>query len=396
MSDQWSEIASSLPMDRRTFFRGAAASIPLAYTFFAGGEIDAAKEQGGLIVREKVPENLEFPFATLNSFITPNDKFFVRNHFPIPKVDQRTWRLKVSGAVKKELELSYDALRKMKSKTVVATLECSGNGRAFLTPKAKGVPWQLGAVGNARWTGVPLSDVLEKAGVKRGAVEVILEGADSGELTSDPKPQGKVPFARSLPLSKANQPDVLLAYKMNGEDLPVAHGSPLRAVVPGWYGVASVKWLQQVIVTKRPFRGFFQTFDYSYFARFKGGMPVVRPITDMQVKAQIARPTAHEIVKAGSKVKIFGAAWTGNSTVSQVNVSTDGGQTWHEAHFLDKPVKFAWRLWEYTWDAPAKPGTVRLLARAKDARGKEQPLQRKPDRRNYLVTHVLPVEVSVK
>jgi DMSO/TMAO reductase YedYZ molybdopterin-dependent catalytic subunit len=382
-------------MERRAFLRGAAATVPLLYAGLGGGEVLAApQQQDGLIVREKDPKNLEFPFATLNSFITPNEKFFVRNHFAMPKIDRRTWRLKVGGAVKKELELTYDALRKMPSRAVVATLECAGNNRAYLVPKVNGVPWGLGAVGNARWTGVPLDAVLERAGMDKSAVEVILEGADSGEVKADSRPQGKVPFARSLPVSKARKPEVLLAYKMNGVDLPEAHGFPLRAVVPGWYGVASIKWLRRLIVSKRPFQGYFQTFDYSYFTYFEG-LPVVRPITELEVKAQIARPARDEVVPANSKYRIYGAAWTGDSTVNQVEVSTDGGRTWHKAHFLEKPAGYAWRLWEYRWQTPPKGKTVRLMARAADARGKEQPLRHDPNRRNYLISHVLPVAVTV-
>src|SRR5436190_7633678 len=182
------------------------------------------------------------PFADLNSFQTPNELFYVRCHFPIPEIAAADWRLKIEGEVEEPFELDYAALRAMESRTVAATLECAGNNRIFLEPKVKGVQWGLGAVGNASWTGVPLSAVLEHAKLKADVVEVILEGADEGEVDKSPKPAGKISFCRSLPASKALA-DVLLAYEMNGEKLSPTHGFPLRAIVPGWYAMASVKWL---------------------------------------------------------------------------------------------------------------------------------------------------------
>jgi DMSO/TMAO reductase YedYZ molybdopterin-dependent catalytic subunit len=355
-----------------------------------------AAEPGGLIVRQKEPLNLEFPFASLDSFITPNEKFYVRNHFAIPRLEAGTWKLKVEGAVKKELELSYDQIRKLSSRTVTATLECAGNNRAYLTPKAKGVQWGLGAVSNAEWTGVPLAAVLEEAGIDAGAVEVVLEGADRGEVGGDIRPANPVlNFARTLPLTKARKPEVLLAYRMNGKELPVNHGFPLRAIVSGWYGMASIKWLQRLIVTREPFNGFFQTIDYSYFTQAQG-LAAVLPIQELQVKAAIARPTAGEAIKASTDYKVHGAAWTGESDVRKVEVSVDAGRTWHEARLGEKAVHFAWRFWEYSWRTPAKRGNATLLARATDARGNVQPLQRDPNRRNYLITHAIPVEVAIQ
>src|SRR5581483_9202750 len=184
-------------------------------------------------------------------------------------------------------------------------------------------------------------------------------------------------------------------YKMNGEDLPAAHGFPVRLVVPGWYGMASVKWLRRVIVTDRPFRGFFQTMVYSYFER-SDGLPSLVPTTELQVKAQIARPAREEVVRAGAAYRVHGAAWTGESEVGKVEVSADGGKTWAAARFLDKPQRYAWRRWEYVWQVPAQAGPYTLRARATDARGRSQPLERDPDRRNGIVSHVLPIEVEVR
>jgi DMSO/TMAO reductase YedYZ molybdopterin-dependent catalytic subunit len=388
----------SRPVDRRTFLRSAAAAIPLTSALLSTGRLaaqDAKLAAGGLIIREKDPLNLEFPFATLDSFITPNEKFYVRNHFPIPELEAKTWKLKVDGAVKKELELTYDQIRKLPSKTVMATLECAGNGRTSLKPKAKGVQWDLGAVSNAEWTGVPLSAVLEAAGLDDGAVEVVLEGADRGEVKTDIRPANPVlHFARSLPLTKVRKGEVLLAYQMNGKELPVNHGFPLRAIVPGWFGMASIKWLQRLIVTKQPFNGFFETIDYSYFSTSKG-VPEVLPIQELQVKAQIARPKPGEVVDAKAKYRIHGAAWTGESDIRKVELSFDDGKTWREATLGDRAVHFAWRFWEYSW-TPEKAGAVSIMARATDARGVTQPMKRDPNRRNYIINHVVPLEVTVK
>ncbi len=384
-------------LDRRGFLRGtAAATLPFLTGAGFAFALDPAKDAKPptLIPRETNPDNLEFPFAALKDYLTPNELFYVRNHFAAPKVDAKTFRLKVEGAVENLLALTYAQLQEMPSKTITLTLECAGNGRAFLTPKPKGVAWELGAVSTAEWTGVPLSAVLEKAGVNKRAVEVVLEGGDTGEPKNDAKPAGPLHFARGLPLAKALKPEVLLAYQMNGKPLPENHGFPLRAVVGGWYGVASVKWLSRILVTTRPFVGFEQSIDYSTWQR-DAGIPTMVPITAMEVKSSIARPYAGEMIPANENYRIFGAAWTGESEVTKVDVSTDGGKTWGEAKLIGKPVPFAWRLWEFTWMAP-KVGKATLMTRATDKIGRFQPVERDPDRRNYVISHILPVEVEVR
>jgi DMSO/TMAO reductase YedYZ molybdopterin-dependent catalytic subunit len=382
--------------DRRAFLR-AAAALPLAGAVLGGrafADKPAAGAQG-LITRVKEPENLEFPFQSLDQFVTPAERFYVRNHFAMPKLDAASWRLKVEGAVERPLELSLDDLKKMTQSTQTATLECAGNSRVFLTPAVRGVPWELGAVGNAEWGGVPLAAVLDKAGVKSGAVEVVLEGADSGEIRDEPKSPGVIHFARSLPLDKARKPEVLLAHRMNGAELPASHGFPVRAVVAGWYGMASVKWLTRLVVTERPFAGYWQTFDYSYFER-RDGSPQTTPVTAMRVKSAIARPAMREVVPAGRAYRVFGAAWAGESAVAKVEFSADGGATWAAAKLLDKAVPFAWRFWEYEWQAPAKPGRLTLMSRATDEKGRVQPDKHDPDRRNYMIHHTLPIDVEVR
>ncbi len=350
----------------------------------------------GLVIREKEPENLEFPFSSLNSAVTPNEQFFIRSHFAAPRLNARSWRLRVEGLVERPLELCTEDLLELPRHTVSATLECAGNSRIFLHPKVGGLQWELGAVGNAQWSGVPLAAVLERAGMKPGAVEVVLEGADSGEIKKEPVSPGKIHYARGLPLSKALDPDVILATHMNGEPLPPAHGFPLRAVVPDWYGMASVKWLTRIIVADRVFRGYFESSDYTYWDQRDGLPAQLLPVGEIEVKAQIARPTLHEVVPADSVCRIHGAAWTGNSVITRVEVSTNGGRSWKDAQLLGGPVRHAWRLWEFHWRTPTKPGPCVLMARATDARGRVQPTTRDAHRGTYMITHVQPIEVEVR
>jgi DMSO/TMAO reductase YedYZ molybdopterin-dependent catalytic subunit len=282
----------------------------------------------------------------------------------------------------------------MTARSVLATIECAGNGRIFLTPKVEGLQWELGAVGNSEWAGVPLAAVLERAGVRAGAVEVIFEGADSGKLAKPPSP-GNIHFANSIPLAKALSPDVLLAHTMNGEPLTPSHGFPLRAVVPGWYGMVAVKWLTRIVVTGQPFQGYFKTADYTVWEQRDGLPTQLLPITENAVKAQIARPALREIVPANEDYRIYGAAWAGEADVARVDLSVDGGASWHEARLLGEAQRYAWRFWEYRWRTPAQSGRHTLMARATDSRGRVQPMQRDAHRGSYVISHVMPVEVEV-
>lgn len=323
-------------LDRRGFLRGALAlpwidaatrGQPSARAAAAADRSADRPLPAGMIARQKDPDNLEFPFSTLDTFLTPNSRFFVRTHFEVPGLDVGRWRLRVEGTVERPLELSYDELREMPSRTVTALLECAGNGRVFLKPPQVGLRWELGGVGTAEWTGVPLSAVLDRAGVKPDAVEVVLQGADRGQFREpEPKTPGVIPYARALPLEKARRPEVLLAYRMNGEDLPPAHGFPVRAVVSGWYGMASAKWLERILVVDRPFQGFFQTFTYTTWER-RHELPSLVPVTEIQVKSEIARPAPGEVVPRDAPYRVHGAAWAGASDVARVEFSADGGQT---------------------------------------------------------------------
>ena len=377
-------------------------ALPLAQALggrrMALGAQDGDRPPTGMIGRQRSPENLEFPFSSLDTrrLLTPNESFYVRTHFEVPKVGSKTWNLKVEGEVERPFELSFDELLRMPSKRLTALLECSGNGRGFLEPTQVSIRWELGAVSTAEWKGVPLAAVLERAGVKANAVEVILEGADKGEFKSpDPKTPGIIPYARSLPMAKAKAPEVLLAYEMNGQPLPPRHGHPVRAVVAGWYGMASVKWLKRLVISDRPFDGYFQTFMYSIWGR-QAGLPTLVPVGDIQVKSQIARPRPYEVVPKGTNYRMIGAAWAGESDVTKVEVSDDRGESWAEARLLGEPVRFAWRYWEHDWRAPERIGPHILMARATDSKGRMQPLERDKDRRDAVINHVLPIEVEIR
>jgi len=355
--------------------------------------MEQPKLRDGKIVRSEEPLNLEMPFENLDGFITPTKSFYVRTHFPIPKIDKNRWRLRVEGEVEMPFEINYGELIKLESQKIPVTLECAGNNRNFLDPKVKGVQWGLGAVGNAEWTGVPLSILLDRAGIKPSAREIILEGADRGKLEDPKSPAGEIKFSRSIPLEKAR--DVLLAYKMNDVDLPAEHGFPVRAIVPGWYAMASIKWLQRIAVTDKPFNGYYQTLDYAFWKR-RGDVAELVALSEMQTKAEIARPSEGEIVPANSNVRLHGAAWTGSGEITKVEISSDDGATWNEAKLLGESKPNSWRLWEFDWKTPNRPGKATLIARATDSNGSTQPPERDPDRGTYMINHLLPITVEIR
>ena len=354
----------------------------------------AVARPSGLIIRQKGPNNLEMPFDQLDDFITPSELFYIRSHFPAPELDVRSYRLSIRGAVQRKLNLTYDDLRALPSRTCIATLECAGNSRVFLVPPVPGAQWELGAVGNAEWTGVPLSLLLEHAGLDEDVCEVVLEGADRGIPKEEPKPPGAITYARSIPRNRALEPDVLVAYAMNGKELTRDHGYPLRAVVPGHYGMASVKWLTDVIATTQPFQGYWQTSDYGYWDD-STGTPVRRPLAEMKLKAQIARPRVYETLEPGRPYTIFGAAWAGTTDVAEIWISLDAGESWVRGEFIDPINRNAWRRWRYDWITPTRPGRYTLMARAKGVDQSHQPAVHDPNFGTYVIDHPLPIEVFV-
>jgi DMSO/TMAO reductase YedYZ molybdopterin-dependent catalytic subunit len=354
----------------------------------------AELSSAGMIIRQKEPKNLEAPFDRIDSYLTPTELFYIRSHFPVPNLDRGSYRLRIDGAVGNPFTLSYEELRSMRSETRVATLECAGNSRVFLVPQVQGAQWELGAVSNAEWTGVPLRALLERADLAEDSCEIVLEGADRGTPKEEPVPPHPISYAWSLPRAKAIQPEVLIAYQMNGRDLPRDHGFPVRAIVPGHYGMASVKWLTHIHVVRESFDGYWQTSDYAYWASIDG-KPVRRALGEMQLKSEIARPRVYETLASNRIYTVFGAAWAGETDVVEIAVSTDGGRTWVGAEFLDPVRRHVWRRWKFDWLTPKEPGQYTLLARAKDANGLVQPEKHDRNYGVYVINHPLPIEVFV-
>jgi DMSO/TMAO reductase YedYZ molybdopterin-dependent catalytic subunit len=320
-----------------------------------------------LIPIELRPFNAETPLTALAAPFTPTSSFYVRNHFDVPALEAEGFRLRVDGLVGSPLELSLAELRALPRRSVTATLECAGNGRALMRPAPAGTPWRYGAVGTARFTGTPLAGVLDRADLAPGAVELLFAGSDRGEVA----PGRAVAFERSLPANAARREDVLLAWEMNGEPLSPDHGHPLRLVVPGWYGVASVKWLVRISALDRPFRGHYQSEKYVY-----QGDPVApdgTPVSLMRVRAAIAWPADGSDVGPGP-VEVAGTAWSGTGPLARVEVSSDGGGAWTAATLGRSASPVAAVPWRFAW-SPSGPGEHTLIARAADAAGHVQTLE---------------------
>lgn len=354
----------------------------------------ASESSPELKTRIHKPLNVEAAFLNPHSLVTAADHFFIRDHFPLPSVDPASWRLEVKGLVDKPLRLSLAELKAMPSETHLAVLECAGNGRLFLPNVAEGVQWGLGAAGCAAWTGVPLRDVLALAGLKPDAIEVVFAGADHGVPEKQHKPKTEIYFSRSVPVADATKPEVLLAWQMNGEALPPAHGGPVRLIVPGWYSVASVKWLTNITVIDRPFLGYFQTVEYTYWKHSGSLSPERIPITEIFLKSQIAHPVMHQEVRGGEPCRVYGAAWSAKSPISKVEVSTDKGISWHVAEFDTQAKDHAWRLWHWDWK-PATIGKQTLMSRATDADGNSQPPEHDENYESYIVDHTITIPVTV-
>lgn len=324
----------------------------------------------GMIVRSSRFLDLESPTEYLNSFITPVPHFFVRNHMHEPStLDAQEWKLIIAGEVEKPYSLTLAELAKLEARTVVNTLECAGNGRSLQNPKVAGVQWGKGAVGTARFSGPQLKTILEKAAMKSTARHVMFRGLD--------EVPGKVPpFIRSIPIEKAIDVDTLIATKMNGAPLTKHHGFPARALVPGWIGAASCKWITEIKLLDKPFEGNFMSPGYRLPNQPMKPGDTVKPedthsVTALDVKSVIATPANDAILKSKS-VTVTGAAWAGEAEISKVEISTDAGVTWQPATLGTDRAKYAWRIWSYRWK-PAKPGAYTIFSRATDTKGRTQP-----------------------
>ena len=355
----------------------------------------AAESVSQLRVLSRNPLCATTSLSNLDDTLTPNDQFFIRNHFPVPQLDASEWRLDISGHVERSEKLSYSGLTQLPSKEIVCLLECAGNSRSTMQPPAEGVPWDHGAVSSARWTGVPVATVLEHVSIRPGARHVLFQGTDFGKERSAPGvlAPGELHYAMSVPLEKALHPDTILAYRMNGEVLGPSHGYPVRLVVPGWYGMASVKWLAKIQVIDQDFEGFHQNDYYVYVAEGGADQAMGGRVMATRVKSLISWPSRGDLVGTGSHI-VRGVAWSGEGSVTRVEVSADDNRTWHEASVQDAQSPYAWHNWEYIWEA-TYPGYYLIRARATDSQGNVQPLYALWNFRGYAVNsvHVVPVTV---
>ena len=335
------------------------------------------------------PENSETPLDAVSSWVTPNRLFFVRNHFEVPAINPETWELKMEGLVERPQSWTLATLAAMPQHSVFATVECAGNGRSFLREKAAGVQWGAGAIGHAEWTGVRLRDLLNAARVKSTAMEVVFEGADRGTEPDHPDPMF---FSRSLPLSKALDGDTLVALRMNGDWLDSNHGAPMRLFVPGWYGVASVKWLRRIRVIDHEYAGYFQTSKYSIQKTTAAGKRRL-PLGPGVVKSEMLQPAANAKLGLGPH-RIAGLAWGGEERIARVDVSTDGGGSWQSAQLKGLQQPFSWCQWECPWTAETL-GAHTLLCRAQTESGQIQPFEYDDNNLGYLINIVIPRVVHV-
>ena len=351
----------------------------------------------GYIVRNDRPEHWETTLDALGrSWITPTDRFFVRSHLSTPRIEVADWRLEVAGMVRNPLSLSLADLDALPQTRAVHLLECAGNGRGlFQLPNTSGTQWERGAIGNAAWGGVRLASVLQRAGIAPEAKHVWLEAADQAPLPDVPK------FLRSIPIEKAMD-DTLLAHTMNDAPLPILHGAPLRAIVPGWYGMASTKWLTRLRVEDRPSDNHFMVKGYRY--NYPGEDPAAAPLVErMVVKSVITQPAegTTQVLppRAGGKgrplLRVQGFAWAGPAGVRLVEVSVDGGTNWRPAGFMGENAPLAWR--EFATDIEVTPpARMAVMVRATDNEGEMQPPAARPNAAGYANNSIHRVSIRVR
>ena len=318
------------------------------------------------------PYNAETPLPALLYEVTPSELVYVRNHFDVPELKASEWNLRLTGAIHESRSISYLDLTKLPAKTLRMTLECAGNGRARMDPSPEGTPWGYGAVSVVEFAGTSLSNVLDLVEISEDAAEVVFHGADQGEVAS-----GRMePYVRSLPMEVAFNPDTILAWEMNGEPLTANHGFPLRLVVPDWYGMASVKWLEQIVVSQDRFRGFFQNEHYVYSE--EDGTPEGEPVRHIRVRSLILNAA----LKEEGKFEIIGIAWTGEGIISKVEISWDSGNEWHEAELASSRSAFDTQRWRFLWTVE-EGKEFEFVTRAADSAGNIQPLKDRWNRGGY-------------
>ena len=330
----------------------------------------------------KDPFVAETPLSALSTWLTPNELFYVRGHFPFENISDENWTITIGGNVSHPYEITMDELMAVPKKTLPVTMECAGNNRKDLDPKVSGNQFDTGAVSNAIWAGASLEDVLNKAEVISSTKEILFEGADEGE----PEP-GKevVSYLRSLPLSTViNNSDILIAYEMNGEPIPIEHGAPTRLIVPSWYGMASVKWLNNITALEDSFEGYFQTYKY-VMKGLKDGKE--RPVREMKIKSAFSVEKQRAPISLGN-VSISGFAWSGSGDIEKVELSYDGGKTWLKAHLDNPKSQYSWQQWSLDWDPP-QVGIYTFLSKATDVHGNQQPMEPNWNTMGYEINAVI-------
>jgi DMSO/TMAO reductase YedYZ molybdopterin-dependent catalytic subunit len=388
---------------RRDFIKtaGAFAAMAAMGEFPASVFADERKmmrfpEKAEMIVLTQRPVQLETPISYFKELITPNDALFVRWHISrLPtSVDLNLWRLKIGGNTERELALSMDDLKQFEKVSYTAVLQCSGNGRSFFEPRVAGGQWKNGAMGNVTFTGARLRDILNKAGLKAGSVDVSFDGLDAGPLPTVPD------FVKSLPVDKAMEDDIIVAYEMNGEYMPLLNGFPARLVVPGWYATYWVKGLTSITVLPGQFEGFWMKSAYRIPDTPCGCTPPgtapkkTIPIHRMTTRSLIIDPQDHARLKANSPVEVMGIAFSGGYSIRDVIVSVDGGRTWREARLGQDKGRYSWVQWFFPWK-PTEPGKYTLMARATNSVGESQPFEGLWNPAGYLWNKIEKVEVVV-
>jgi DMSO/TMAO reductase YedYZ molybdopterin-dependent catalytic subunit len=401
---------SRLPLlDRRHWLRwsvlaGAVAVVPSGCGRRPAASSEATPADAPMRFPGKVPMRvindrppcLETPWEYYRHDLTPNEAFYVRWHLQVipTRVDVRTWRLRIGGNVERPLELSLDELRRLEPVSVVAVNQCSGNSRGLFKPPIPGAQWFNGGMGNARWTGVRLRDLLARAGLKAGAVEIAFAGMDRGG------PPGVPDFVKSLKVDEARRPEILLAYEMNGEPLPLLNGFPLRLVVPGWYATYWLKALESITALSKPFDGFWMAKAYRIpttpnaiekpDALAKDTVPIHR----MNVRSFFTSPAVDTRLKPGQTCELDGIAFDGGSGIRRVEVSTDAGRSWQSAALGKDLGPYSFRRWRLSWQ-PEAPGEHRLLVRATSNSGETQPHEAGWNRAGYMRNVIEALNVTV-
>lgn len=342
------------------------------------------KERPNLITRSLNPENQETPihFIPANQPVSES-LFYRRNHFPYPILTPDAFTLKISGSVKKTYIIGYSDLLQLPSKSSSVLIECSGNKRAFFNEKVFGEQWESGAMSEGVWRGIPLATLLKYSGIKEGAKEIAFRGRDSGI-----KNKQSASFERSLEISKALDPEVMIAYEYNGKPLSHKHGFPFRLIVPNWYGMASVKWLAEINVIDNNFTGPFQTDDYIYYY----GNGATEPVTENNVNSTIQQPLDNQILPAGEYI-IKGIAWTGSGLVDKVELSFNKGEIWESATLTQLPKPHKTVEWKFSKNLQAGKEYY-ISVRATDSSGRIQPTESIWNKKGYGYNGIMNIQVK--